>query len=127
MCDVDKKDAALYNNTIIIIIVIFITSTYSYTTATIVIHYSFNRLWLEYMSGFGNLYGEFWLGNEMLNKLTSSKKYKLRVDIWDWDGQKFYAEYNTFKVGSAADKYRLHVRGYGGNAGMCYDIIIKSI
>ena len=78
---------------------------------------SFNRGWLEYKFGFGNLYGEFWLGNEMFHALSSQKSYKLRVDLWDWEGQRAYAEYDHFKVDSEMNKYALHIRGYKGNAG----------
>ena len=78
---------------------------------------SFNRGWLEYKYGFGNLYGEFWLGNEMLYYLTSQKNYVLRIDMWDWEGQRAYAEYEHFKVNSETDKYALHVKFYKGNAG----------
>jgi hypothetical protein len=69
----------------------------------------FNRRWLEYKFGFGNLYGEFWIGNEKLTHLTNQKKYVLRVDMWDWEGKRYFAEYDHFLVESATEKYRLHV------------------
>lgn len=81
---------------------------------------SFNRGWIEYKFGFGNLYGEFWLGNEMLYFLSTQKNYKLRIDMWDWEGQRAYAEYDHFKVSSERDKYALHVKFYKGNAGKCF-------
>ena len=36
---------------------------------------------------------------------------------WDWDGGRSFAEYDVFRVDSHEDSYRLHVRGYHGNAG----------
>ncbi|XP_035685324.1 angiopoietin-4-like [Branchiostoma floridae] len=45
------------------------------------------------------------------------KGYTLRVDLADWDGSTAYAEYSSFSVASAADKYRLSVSGYSGTAG----------
>ena len=56
-------------------------------------------------------------GNELLYLLTSNHKYKLRVDMEDFDGQKRYAEYSTFSISSSADRYRLKVSGYTGDAG----------
>jgi len=52
-----------------------------------------------------------------LYMLTSNGKYKLRIDMEDFDGQKRYAEYSTFSISSYADRYRLNVAGYSGNAG----------
>jgi hypothetical protein len=49
--------------------------------------------------------------------LTSQTGYKLRVDMWDWDGKTRYAEYGTFTVGPASDGYRLDVGDYTGDAG----------
>ncbi|ELU17973.1 hypothetical protein CAPTEDRAFT_120977, partial [Capitella teleta] len=77
----------------------------------------FNRRWLEYKYGFGSLYGEFWLGNDPLHLLTSQLKYKLRVDLWDWEGNSTRAEYGSFGVESEAKKYALRVKNYLGDAG----------
>ena len=57
-------------------------------------------------------------GNENLNILTSAKRYKLRIDLADFNGNTRYAEYDNFVVNSAADKYRLSLIGaYSGTAG----------
>ena len=41
----------------------------------------FNRPWLEYEEGFGNLDGEFWYGLRLLHYLTSQGQWQLRVDF----------------------------------------------
>ena len=49
--------------------------------------------------------------------MTTTKRYRLRVDLEDWDGHWFYSEYNTFSIESEANNYKLNVGGYHGNAG----------
>ena len=44
-------------------------------------------------------------------------RYRLRVDLWDWEGGRSYAEYETFYVSSAESKYKLRARDYSGDAG----------
>ena len=78
---------------------------------------SFNRGWLEYKVGFGNLYGEFWLGNDIIHLITNRNKYGLRIDLWDWEGNKTYAEYSEFYIDGEDNAYQLHVNGYSGTAG----------
>ena len=73
--------------------------------------------WESYKNGFGNLSGEFWLGNDNLHRLTSAGSVTLRVDLADFEGDIRYAEYTTFKVADEADKYRLSIGGYSGTAG----------
>ena len=73
--------------------------------------------WESYKNGFGDLNGEFWLGNEDLHRLTASDDVTLRVDLEDFDGDIRYAEYATFKVAEEEDKYRLLIEGYNGTAG----------
>ena len=44
----------------------------------------FFRSWTEYQSGFGTLSGEFWLGNDILQYLTKTGQWQLRIDMADW-------------------------------------------
>ncbi|KAL9969900.1 hypothetical protein ACROYT_G022173 [Oculina patagonica] len=73
--------------------------------------------WDSYKNGFGDLNGEFWLGNDNLHRLTAVGDVTLRVDLEDFDGNTTYAEYTTFKVADEGDKYRLLIGGYNGTAG----------
>ncbi|KAI4898804.1 hypothetical protein NFI96_029820, partial [Prochilodus magdalenae] len=79
---------------------------------------NFYRPWDPYKIGFGKKYGEYWLGLENIHQLTRRRRYELRVDLEDFEGNKVYAQYSTFSVGSEADGYRLHVGGFtDGGAG----------
>ncbi|CAC5397236.1 Fibrinogen-like protein A,Ryncolin-2,Tenascin-X,Angiopoietin-related protein 6,Ficolin-2,Ryncolin-1,Ryncolin-3,Ficolin-1,Fibroleukin [Mytilus coruscus] len=77
----------------------------------------FYRNWNDYENGFGNLLGEFWLGNRIITLLTSIGTHELRIDLEDWDGSKRYADFKNFKIDGISEKYRLHISGYSGNAG----------
>ena len=74
----------------------------------------FYRGWTEYKDGFGSLTSEFWLGVDKIDRLTSSGNYKLRVDLEDFAGNTFYAEYDLFKIASEGEKYELSVGSYSG-------------
>ena len=76
----------------------------------------FYRDWNDYVSGFGDLNGEFWLGLSKMHRLTTSST-RLRVELADFDGHVRYAEYTVFQVGDSDSKYTLTVSGYHGNAG----------
>ncbi|XP_043188070.1 fibrinogen-like protein 1 [Amphibalanus amphitrite] len=79
----------------------------------------FYRNWTEYKYGFGDLTGEFWMGLEKLWLLTgkSDRRYELRVDLGDFDGEKRYARYENFRISSELDGYRVTGGSYTGNAG----------
>ncbi|XP_072584778.1 tenascin-X isoform X9 [Vulpes vulpes] len=76
----------------------------------------FWRDWEDYAHGFGNISGEFWLGNEALHSLTEAGDYSMRVDLRAGD-EAVFAQYDSFRVDSAAEYYRLHLDGYHGTAG----------
>ncbi|XP_053457329.1 tenascin-X isoform X2 [Nycticebus coucang] len=76
----------------------------------------FWRDWEDYAHGFGNISGEFWLGNEALHSLTKAGDYSMRVDLRAGD-EAVFAQYDSFRVDSAAEYYRLHLEGYQGTAG----------
>ena len=80
---------------------------------------NFRRNWEEYRQGFGDLTGNYWIGLDNLNELAGpGKAAKLRVDLKSsLIAGDFHAEYSTFNVASAADKYRLTAAGYSGTAG----------
>ncbi|MCI4380215.1 hypothetical protein PGIGA_G00237170 [Pangasianodon gigas] len=78
---------------------------------------SFNRTWNDYKRGFGNLTGEFWLGNDKIHWLTTTKPMVLRIELEDLDGMKEYAQYNHFHVANESQYYRLTIEGYSGTAG----------
>ncbi|XP_077969664.1 fibrinogen-like protein 1 [Styela clava] len=77
--------------------------------------------WADYTNGFGNPKSEYWMGLETLHRLTSDGEFELRIDLEDWEGNKAYAKYSSFSIGSASTKYELNVGGYSGNAGDSLD------
>ena len=72
--------------------------------------------WADYLKGFGDLNGEFWLGLNKIHRLTATSSASLRVDLKDFEGVSVFAHYSTFIVGGAHTKYTLTVGGYSGNA-----------
>ena len=70
----------------------------------------FYRVWDDYKKGFGNMSGEFWLGLENIKRLTKDNDKELRVDLEDFEGEKKYAKYETFKVDGG--NHKLTVEGY---------------
>lgn len=78
---------------------------------------NFFRTWAEYRDGFGDFKGEFWLGNDRIHELTSQGVYKLRIEMTDWNGKNYWAEYDEFSISDESDLYRLHVKGYKGTSG----------
>ncbi|KAH3708454.1 hypothetical protein DPMN_067905 [Dreissena polymorpha] len=79
----------------------------------------FNRTWADYKAGFGDLSGEFWLGNGHIYQLTKDKPRELRIDMEMVNGTQRYALYSEFKLSSESEKYKLNVAGYTGDAGDC--------
>ena len=77
----------------------------------------FNRNWIDYERGFGNLSGEFWLGLSKVHRLTQDGINTLRVDLGDFENNTAYAQYSTFTIGDIITEYTLNVGGYSGTAG----------
>ncbi|KAK7090634.1 hypothetical protein V1264_010403 [Littorina saxatilis] len=78
----------------------------------------FFRDWTDYRNGFGDLEGNFWLGLDKLHRLTTSQRYELRVDLFQWNGTKGSATYSGFYVEDVSHKFTLRFDSFtGGNAG----------
>ena len=74
----------------------------------------FYRDWSDYKVGFGDVNGEFWLGLDILHRLSNSGQNILRIDLMDFYGSTPYAEYGSFSVASEADNYKLNVGDFQG-------------
>ncbi|XP_033627711.1 ficolin-3-like [Asterias rubens] len=71
----------------------------------------FDRGWTDYRIGFGNLSGEFWLGNDNLRTLTESiGPWKLRVTLEDWYKNESWAEYESLQI--TGDNFTIHFDSY---------------
>jgi ficolin len=80
---------------------------------------NFYRPWNDYVNGFGNRTGEYWIGLENIYRLTLPSS-KLRIEMETFGDVlpiRAYAEYTVFKVDSAGTKYRLTVNGFSGDCG----------
>ena len=83
---------------------------------------NFNRQWVDYEKGFGDLNTEFWYGLEELHCLTQRGQWEMRVDFQKTDNTWSYLRYTQFSVGSANDEYPLTVGGYSGSISSSYAI-----
>ena len=82
----------------------------------------FYRDWSQYVAGFGNITGDFWMGLQDIHTICPpSKPCDLRVDIRDDqlnNGQLYSAQYTRFSLSGFTDNYQLHIYGiYNGTAG----------
>ena len=71
---------------------------------------NFYRDWKDYLSGFGDLDGEFWLGLNKIHRLTTMN-CTLCVDLQDFSGNKTCSKYSMFAVEDSDTKYKLLVGG----------------
>jgi len=77
----------------------------------------FNKDWNEYLLGFGDFHGEFFLGLEKLHLITNSQPHELHIQIMYGWNQVYNAHYDNFRIGNASTQYKLESIGkYNGNA-----------
>ena len=76
---------------------------------------NFYLYWNDYKDGFGDLNGEFWLGNDKIHRLTIDDNQMLRVDLEDFEGNTAHAEFDMFGVMNEDDKYKVIIGSYSGD------------
>ena len=74
----------------------------------------FNKNWVDYEEGFGDLNTEFWYGLAAMHCLTQKGQWEMRLDYQKKDKTWSYYHYNQFSVGSASEEYPLTVGGFTG-------------
>ncbi|XP_076810425.1 angiopoietin-4-like [Clavelina lepadiformis] len=91
---------------------------------------NFNRGWDDYVRGFGNPRGEFWLGLENIYRFsrqtttvsegfTSIITPDLGIDLEDWDGFSTFLQYEIYFFGSKKSNYYSTVFSLNGRG--CFD------
>ena len=80
----------------------------------------FYRGWDDYATGFGNLNGSFWLGNERIHELTQAcdNGAKLYIYLESFTpGDTAYAYYTRFLLSDSSTNYTITIEGYSGTSG----------
>ncbi|XP_053950755.1 fibroleukin [Anastrepha ludens] len=77
-------------------------------------HENFNRSWVDYRNGFGELNKEFWFGNEFIHRLVDGDDYELRIELTDFEDEQVWAEYSFFRLDSERYNYNLLIGGHSG-------------
>lgn len=88
----------------------------------------FYRNWQAYRNGFGTYDGEFFIGLEVIHRLTKSRPYELYVELVDFGNRKSYAHYDNFLIGNEQENYMLKSLGiFTGDAGdaLSYNLFDK--
>ncbi|XP_065190306.1 angiopoietin-related protein 7-like isoform X2 [Sycon ciliatum] len=78
---------------------------------------NFSRSWEEYKHGFGELLGDFWLGNDKIHRLTTGQEVDLRMEVHgqlEHKGsvEKHHLTFSGFRMAGEEDNYRLHIGPY---------------
>ena len=69
----------------------------------------FYRDWKTFKNGFGDVYGEYWLGNDFVHQYTNSHPTEMLAEATAFDGVRAAAMLKGFKVGDeAVSQYTLH-------------------
>ena len=74
----------------------------------------FIQYWIEFETGFGDLEGDFWLGNMYIQLLTRKADQKVKFHLRTADGEEAYANYNKFWIDSSKYRYRAYFRDFEG-------------
>ena len=66
---------------------------------------NFYHNWTDYVSGFGDLEGEFWYGLKKIHCLTTQEDEELRIELGNGPKPSIVWTYRLFKVGGAETNY----------------------
>ncbi|KAM5246099.1 angiopoietin-related protein 5 [Ctenodactylus gundi] len=79
----------------------------------------FQRLWCDYLDGFGDLLGEFWLGLKKIFYIVNQKNasFILHVALESEDDTFAYSSYDNFWLEDEMRFFKLHLGWYSGTAG----------
>ncbi|CAK8681047.1 unnamed protein product [Clavelina lepadiformis] len=73
--------------------------------------------WDDYVQGFGDKNGEFWLGLRKIYDMTRCGGCKLHIQLTSFDNETAHADYSSFSIQGPKYDFILKLRGYSGTAG----------
>ena len=76
---------------------------------------NFTQNWEDYVNGFGDLDGEFWIGLNNIYQLTNQQNMELQISVWNDSETSITWNYQTFRISDPENKYRLTVGGGTGD------------
>ncbi|XP_012935342.1 ficolin-1 [Aplysia californica] len=71
----------------------------------------FDRTWVDYRMGFGDLHGDYWLGLDDMADLTRNGDQELRIDFV-YGGINYVHTYFPFRVAPVQENFRLLLGSY---------------
>ncbi|GFT64000.1 techylectin-5A, partial [Nephila pilipes] len=74
------------------------------------------RDWESYKAGFGKIEEDFFIGFDNMFALSNQRLYSIRYEAKAVDGEKRYALYDSFWIDDENNSYKMHKKGYSGNA-----------
>ena len=87
---------------------------------------SFYRDWNTYKDGFGDAYGEQWLGNEFVHQYTNAYPTEMMAEAVAFDGAKIATKFQNFELSDEASSYTLRYdtcENMKGDEDHCFDWI----
>ena len=69
---------------------------------------NFDLNWDSYKQGFGDEYKEFWLGNDLIHEITSSKPHYILVFGKKANGETAISKYGSFYIENEGESYKIH-------------------
>ncbi|XP_062585415.1 microfibril-associated glycoprotein 4-like [Saccostrea cucullata] len=76
---------------------------------------NFNTTWNEYRQGFGDVPGNYWLGNDAIHKLTTEYNNSLYIRFESTKKNSYKVQYSLFSISNETDGYRLSLGQKSGN------------
>ena len=76
---------------------------------------NFTQNWEDYVNGFGDLDGEFWIGLNNIYQLTNQQEVELQISVWNDIESAITWNYQTFRISGPENEYRLTVGGGTGD------------
>ncbi|XP_071501337.1 ficolin-1-like [Diadema antillarum] len=70
---------------------------------------NFNRPWNDYVKGFGNLQGEFFLGLDWIYRISMQRRHELRIELRDSQWTETFTKYWTFTLSDENQNYTMKV------------------